>query len=230
MVNRWQESDRPRGADYDRRFTDLAATGMDMHGEASLVAEYAPTSVLDAGCGTGRVAIELSRRGYDVTGVDLDEAMLAEARTKAPALTWLQGDLADPGLDFGGRTFDLIVMAGNVLIFVAPGTEGEVIRNAARWLRPGGHLITGYSMRPGRLRARPARSPGRRGRPRPPGPLVDLGQGALRTGRQLCRGRAPAKDMRPAHRHPRNGDANLMTHSALNVHDSPVSLIFTHGN
>ena len=72
----------------------------------------------------------------------------AEARTKAPALTWLQGDLADPGLDLGGRTFDLVVMAGNVLIFVAPGTEGEVIRNAARWLRPGGRLITGYSIRP----------------------------------------------------------------------------------
>jgi SAM-dependent methyltransferase len=148
MVNRWQESDRPRGADYDRRFSDLAASGMDMHGEAALVAEYAPTSVLDAGCGTGRVAIELSRRGYDVMGVDLDEAMLAEARTKAPTLTWLQGDLADPGLDLGGRTFDLIVMAGNVLIFVAPDTEGEVIRNAARWLRPGGLLVTGYSIRP----------------------------------------------------------------------------------
>jgi SAM-dependent methyltransferase len=148
MVNRWQESDRPRGADYDRRFTDLAATGMDMHGEATLVAAYAPTAILDAGCGTGRVAIELSRRGYDVVGVDLDEAMLVEARTKAPTLTWLQGDLADPGLDLGGRTFDLIVMAGNVLIFVTPGTEGEVIGNAARWLRPGGHLITGYSVRP----------------------------------------------------------------------------------
>jgi SAM-dependent methyltransferase len=149
MVNRWQESDRPRGADYDRRFADLAASGMDMHGEAALIADFAPTTVLDAGCGTGRVAIELSRRGYDVVGIDLDEAMLAEARAKAPDLAWLQGDLADPGLHLGGRTFDLVVMAGNVLIFVAPGTEGEVIYNAAGWLRPGGHLITGYSIRPG---------------------------------------------------------------------------------
>lgn len=148
MVNRWQESDRPRGADYDRRFADLAASGMDMHGEAALVAEYAPASILDAGCGTGRVALELSRRGYDVMGVDLDEAMLEQARTKGPDLTWTQGDLADPGLDLGSRTFDLIVMAGNVLIFVAPGTEGEVIGNAARWLRPGGRLITGYSITP----------------------------------------------------------------------------------
>jgi SAM-dependent methyltransferase len=155
LVNRWQESDRPRGADYDRRFDDLAATGMDMHGEAALVAEYAPTSILDAGCGTGRVAIELSRRGYDVMGVDLDEDMLEAARAKAPGITWLQGDLADPDLDLATPmptptpTFDLIVMAGNVLIFVTPGTEGQVMQNAARWLAPGGHLITGYSITAG---------------------------------------------------------------------------------
>ena len=62
---------------------------------------YAADSVLDAGCGTGRVAIELSRRGHDVVGVDVDEAMLEAARAKAPDLTWVQGDLADPGLDLG---------------------------------------------------------------------------------------------------------------------------------
>ena len=77
--------------DYDRRFEDLAASGMDMHGEAALVASYAPpASVLDAGCGTGRVAIELSRRGHAVVGVDVDEAMLEAARAKAPDLAWVQ--------------------------------------------------------------------------------------------------------------------------------------------
>ena len=40
-------------------------------------------------------------------------------------------------------------MAGNVLIFVAPGTEGQAIANAARWLVPGGRLVAGYSIRPG---------------------------------------------------------------------------------
>ena len=209
MVNRWQESDRPRGADYDRRFEDLAAAGMDMHGEAALVSEYAPASVLDAGCGTGRVAIELSRRGYDVVGIDLDEAMLQSARTKAPDLTWLHGDLADPGLDLGNRTFDLVVMAGNVLIFVAPGTEGQVIENAARWLRPGGRLITGYSIRPdgfGPSRARSARRPCR---PRPRGPLVDLGQGALHARRHLRRRRPPAAIAEPPRRAPRATEEQL---------------------
>ena len=121
---------------------------MDMHGEAALVASYAPRSVLDAGCGTGRVAIELGRRRHDVIGVDLDEAMLEAARAKAPDMTWVHGDLADPTLDLG-QSFDLVLMAGNVLIFVPPGTEGRVIANGARWLSPGGRLVTGYSVRPG---------------------------------------------------------------------------------
>ena len=148
MPGPWDNSDVPRGADYDRRFQDLAAAGMDMHGEAALVASFSPRTVLDAGCGTGRVAIELNRRGHAVIGVDLDEAMLEQARAKAPDLPWVQADLADPGLDFG-QSFDVIVMAGNVLIFVPPGSEQQVIENAARWLRPDGHLITGYALRPG---------------------------------------------------------------------------------
>ena len=39
-------------------------------------------------------------------------------------------------------------MAGNVLIFVPPASEEQVIANAARWLRPGGRLVTGYSLDP----------------------------------------------------------------------------------
>jgi len=48
-----------------------------------------------------------------VVGVDVDVDMLEAARAKAPELTWVHGDLTDPGLDFG-RTFDVVVMAGNV--------------------------------------------------------------------------------------------------------------------
>ena len=64
----------------------LAAEGKSIHGEADLVCRFEPGSVLDAGCGTGRVAIELAARGIDVVGVDLDPAMLDHARLKAPSL------------------------------------------------------------------------------------------------------------------------------------------------
>jgi SAM-dependent methyltransferase len=149
------EGDAPRGAQYDRRFDELAARGVEMHGEADLVDSYLvdslrPGAILDAGCGTGRVAIELSRRGRDVVGVDMDPSMLEVARQKAPHVPWVEGDLADPGLVFD-RTFDVVVLAGNVLIFVAPGTEGAVISNMGGHLGPGGRLIAGYSLRPGTL-------------------------------------------------------------------------------
>ena len=39
--------------------------------------------ILDVGCGTGRHAIELSKRGYNVTGVDLSDSQLARAKQKA---------------------------------------------------------------------------------------------------------------------------------------------------
>ncbi|HEY2214806.1 MAG TPA: class I SAM-dependent methyltransferase [Acidimicrobiales bacterium] len=137
----------PRGDDYDRRFEVLAAQGQAMHGEADLVESFTPTSVLDAGCGTGRVAIELRQRGCHVVGVDLDASMLERARQKAPDIEWVQADLADPGLSLADP-FDLILLAGNVLIFVEPGTEGDVISNLTRHLAPGGLLVAGYSLRP----------------------------------------------------------------------------------
>ncbi|MGY4709415.1 class I SAM-dependent methyltransferase [Mycolicibacterium sp. CBM1] len=75
MGSRWQKSTAPRGADYDARWSTLAAARRIIHGEADLVAglltESAGRSVLDAACGTGRVAIELDRRGVPVVGFSL---------------------------------------------------------------------------------------------------------------------------------------------------------------
>ena len=78
-----------------------------------------------------------------MVGVDLDPRMLDAARAKAPDLEWVQGDLATVDL---GRTFDAVVMAGNVMIFLTPGTEGAVLRNAARHLGPTGLLVVGFSL------------------------------------------------------------------------------------
>jgi SAM-dependent methyltransferase len=144
-----------RGDAYDRRFIAAAAAGADVHGEAVFMESLGIRSVLDAGCGTGRVAIELARRGLEVVGVDLDAEMVAAARRKAPDLEWHLADLATvelvgrdgPGL----RRFDAAVLAGNVMIFLAPGTEADVIRNLVRHLRPGGLLVSGFQLLPGGL-------------------------------------------------------------------------------
>lgn len=148
--NPWLSGDGARGGSYDKRFDALASTGHDVHGEADFVSSLGVVSVLDAGCGTGRVAIELARRGLDVAGIDLDTAMLDTARHKAPALSWRCADLADPQLDLG-RSFDAVVMAGNVMIFVTPGTEGAVLASAVRHLRRPGIVVAGFSIRRGGL-------------------------------------------------------------------------------
>lgn len=148
--NPWLSGDGVRGDNYDKRFDALASTGHDVHGEAEFVVSLGVGSVLDAGCGTGRVANELARRGLDVAGIDLDASMLDRARHKAPALSWACADLSDPDLDLG-RQFDAVVMAGNVMIFVTPGTEGAVLASAVRHLRRPGLVVAGFSLRPGGL-------------------------------------------------------------------------------
>ncbi|HEY9558401.1 MAG TPA: class I SAM-dependent methyltransferase [Acidimicrobiales bacterium] len=131
------------GEDYQARFDRLAAAGSDVHGEATFVRAYEPASVLDAGCGTGRVAIELARHGIDVVGADVDASMLATARERAPDITWVQQDLTELSLD---RTFDVVVMAGNVPLFTPPGTEAALVAGVARHVRPGGLLVAGFSL------------------------------------------------------------------------------------
>ena len=149
--NPWLAGGGQRGADYDRRWADLAASGQSVHGEADLVESLGPRSVLDAGCGTGRVAVELAARGLDVVGVDLDPSMLQVARDKRPDVRWVEADLSDPVAMELGRTFDVVVMAGNVMVFVTPGTEGKVLANVAALVEPGGLVVAGFSLRSGGL-------------------------------------------------------------------------------
>jgi SAM-dependent methyltransferase len=132
------------GSDYDARFDVLAAAGRYLHGEADLVVALGGHRVLDAGCGTGRVAIELARRGLDVVGVDVDPSMLDRARAKAPELDWRLVDLATDPVD--GDPFDLVLMAGNVVLFTPPGTEPAVVATAAAALLPGGRLVAGFAL------------------------------------------------------------------------------------
>lgn len=151
MSSRWSEVAGEGGGEaYAARFATLGALGRDVHGEALFCRELASPGprVLDAGCGTGRVAIELAGRGYDVVGVDVDSSMLEVARRTAPHLCWLELDLArldphDPAL---GGPFDLVVAAGNVIPLLSAGSEAEVVRRLSNALVGGGLLVAGFGL------------------------------------------------------------------------------------
>ena len=130
---------------YERRWERLAAAGVDQHGEVALVETFAPATVLDAGCGTGRIALELARRGIAVVGVDNDRDLLDVARAKAPDLRWILADLAT--LDLPDR-FDVVLLAGNVVPYVPAGHRADVIAACARHLAPAGVLVAGFALRP----------------------------------------------------------------------------------
>ena len=142
--------------DYDARWQALADRGEDPHGEATLVADLlGPTAgpsrpVLDAGCGTGRVAIELAARGFATVGVDVDSRLIDRARAKAPDLEWTVADLAELPPAVTPGPFAAVVLAGNVMIFVARGTEAAVVSGLAARLGPGGLLVAGFQLN-GRL-------------------------------------------------------------------------------
>ena len=131
------------GDEYQARFDSLQAAGVDIHGEANFVMDLRPSSVLDAGCGTGRVARELAARGAEVVGIDAEPSMIATARKLSPDLVWLVADICDCNL---GRTFDLVLMAGNVPLFTRPGTQGLLVAGCARHLAPEGVLVCGFQL------------------------------------------------------------------------------------
>ncbi|MBV9011375.1 MAG: class I SAM-dependent methyltransferase [Pseudonocardiales bacterium] len=140
----WRQQVSPTG--YDERWRCLEAAGAKLHGEADFVFSYGPRRVLDAGCGTGRVAIELARRGLEAVGADLDPGMISLARAKAPELTWVQADLSE--LDLPER-FDAVVLAGNVVPFVASDRRAAAVIACAHHLASGGRLIAGFQFQEG---------------------------------------------------------------------------------
>lgn len=155
-TNPWLATRTHTGPEYDAPYEARAASGVNVHGEVDLLATLLqatlhrpdtalPHRVLDAGCGTGRIAIELARRGVAVVGVDLDAVMLAQARAKAPQLDWRLGDLSTIELY---QRFDGVVLAGNVLVYLTPGTEAAALHNMARQLNPGGLLVAAFEQPP----------------------------------------------------------------------------------
>jgi 2-polyprenyl-3-methyl-5-hydroxy-6-metoxy-1,4-benzoquinol methylase len=101
-------------------------------------------AVLDIGCGTGRHAIELARRGYRVTGIDLSEAQLNKARRKARQeslkIDFIRKDARDFHFDI---PFGLVVMVceGAFPLMETDEMNFAILQNAAKALKPEGTLI-----------------------------------------------------------------------------------------
>ncbi|WP_449277328.1 class I SAM-dependent DNA methyltransferase [Leucobacter sp. GX24907] len=165
LWDRLRSENPEHSANYAQRWRNLAAEGHDLDGEARFaMALVAPgATVLDAGCGQGRVGGYLSERGYAVTGVDLDDVLIAEARSAFPSAAWHIGDLAtfdysgelrtaagetgDAEADLpGGAGVDLAISAGNVLTFLDPAARRPALEGLRSVLSSEGRIVTGFGL------------------------------------------------------------------------------------
>ncbi len=136
---------------YIDRFRKMEADGADLAGEGRLVDAMVKRNarILDAGCGPGRVGWYLHAVGHDVVGADADPKLIAAAEVDHPGPHWLVADLSELDLAAQGEAdpFDAIVVAGNVMVFLAPGTETDVLRRLNAHLADDGFIVTGFHTR-----------------------------------------------------------------------------------
>lgn len=133
---------------YIDRFRTLAAEGADLAGEARMLDAILPRGarVLDAGCGTGRIAAELVNRGHHVVGVDVDPQLIAAATEDHPGPEFHVADLAELDLRDDHDLFDAAILAGNVMCFVAPDSEVDVLASVARHVGDDGVVVVGFGL------------------------------------------------------------------------------------
>jgi SAM-dependent methyltransferase len=134
-----------RAEDWDRRWEGKA---LHVHGEPSAIVTDAlealePGTALDLGCGSGRHAVLLAERGWQVTAVDFSDEALRQAReharTRGVDVNWVHKDLLDykpPG------SFQLVLVA---YIHLPPHERRALLQRAGRAVAPGGvFLLVGH--------------------------------------------------------------------------------------
>lgn len=130
---------------HDETFRDLRLLTHDLAVVAGWLGK--PGKLLDLGCGTGRTLVEFGRRGFGVTGVDLNPQMVEISRRKVEAAGLkrakvLQGDLSNLPMDRLDPPYDYAVCLFSTLSYVA-GHQNRLraVRQAASLLAPGGQYV-----------------------------------------------------------------------------------------
>ncbi|MSW67233.1 MAG: methyltransferase domain-containing protein [Actinobacteria bacterium] len=146
---RWfTETEEHHSQWYVDHFRDLAAQGVDLAGEARMVDAMLPRGarILDAGCGPGRTGAWLFAAGHEVVGVDADPVLIAAAVEDHVGPIWRMQDLSKLTLESIRQSalFDAAVLAGNVITYVAAGTEVQVLANIRAVLKPDGFAVVGF--------------------------------------------------------------------------------------
>src|SRR5437660_498667 len=118
-------------------------TPVEIDGLEALLHLTPPLRILDLPSGQGRHAIELARRGYEVTGMDISPFLIDVARERAIAagveVRWLTGDMRRP---VAGVTFDLILnLFTSFGYFAEDEDDRQVLAAAASMLAPGGRFV-----------------------------------------------------------------------------------------
>ena len=94
------------------------------------------SKILDVGCGTGEMAAELMRRGYDVWGLDIAEARIRSVHERFGADRFRVGDIEH--IEFPDNTFDAVVCLG-VMEYL--DRDEPALQEVWRVLKPGGKAV-----------------------------------------------------------------------------------------
>lgn len=132
---------------YGRHFGAQVASGADVDGEARFVDALAArgSRILDIGSGMGRVTAALRSRGHDVVATEPDPDLRAQSEETYPGLGALPHEaLALDPAEVG--TFDLVVLVGNVMVYVAEDTEVAVLTRVRELLAEGGRAVLGFDL------------------------------------------------------------------------------------
>ncbi|WGX95655.1 bifunctional 2-polyprenyl-6-hydroxyphenol methylase/3-demethylubiquinol 3-O-methyltransferase UbiG [Nocardioides sp. L-11A] len=151
----------PRNGGYGDRFAQLIAEGADVVGEARLADTLVPrgAAILDAGSGMGRIGAHLRALGHRVTAAEPDPTLVEQSRRTYPDLPVLPLEILALTPDAlataaAPPSYDLVVCVGNVLTFVAEGTEVAVLERLGSLLAPGGRILVGFHLQQGPSTAR----------------------------------------------------------------------------